>query len=30
MGLSHLGKSDQAIEELREKGMAPDSEVEPA
>jgi len=30
MGLSHLRKSDQAIEELREKGMAPDPEVEPA
>ncbi len=30
MGLSHLEKSRQAIEELREKGMAPDSEVEPA
>jgi len=30
MGLSHLKKSDQAIEELREKGMAPASEVETA
>ena len=29
MGLSHLEKNEQAIEELREKGMAPDAEVEP-
>jgi lactoylglutathione lyase len=29
MGLSHLRKSEQAIRELAEKGMAPD-EVEPA
>ncbi len=26
MGLEHLGKTDQAIEELRKKGMAPPSE----
>ena len=30
MGLSHLKKNEQALEELREKGMAPDAEVEPA
>ena len=30
MGLSHLKKNEQAIEELREKGMAPGAEVEPA
>ena len=26
MGLGHLGKTDQAIEELRKKGMAPSSD----
>jgi len=30
MGLSQLRKSKQAIEELREKGMAPEAEVEEA
>lgn len=30
MGLSHLEKNERAIEELREKGMAPGAEVEPA
>jgi hypothetical protein len=30
MGLSHLEKNEQAIEELREKGMAPGAEVESA
>ena len=30
MGLSHLKKNEQAIEELPEKGMAPGAEVEPA
>ena len=30
MELSHLTKNEQAIEELREKGMAPGAEVEPA
>jgi lactoylglutathione lyase len=30
MGLPYLEKNDQAIEELREKGMAPGAEVEPA
>jgi predicted enzyme related to lactoylglutathione lyase len=27
MGLSHLGKSEAAIEELKEKGMAPQEEI---
>ena len=30
MGLSHLHKSESAIEELREKGMAPEPETQPA
>jgi len=30
MGLSHLRKNEQAIAELREKGMAPDDVTEPA
>ena len=30
MDLSHLEKNEQALNELREKGMAPDAEVEPA
>jgi lactoylglutathione lyase len=27
MGLAHLGKNERAIEELREKGMAPETEA---
>jgi predicted enzyme related to lactoylglutathione lyase len=30
MGLSHLKKSDEAIQELKEKGMAPAQKAEPA
>lgn len=30
MGLAHLKKSEQAIRELADKGMAPESAVEPA
>ncbi|HXC74076.1 MAG TPA: VOC family protein [Sphingomicrobium sp.] len=30
MGLSHLGKTEQAIRELSEKGMAPESAAQPA
>ena len=29
MGLSHLGKTEQAIRELSEKGMAPESAAQP-
>jgi hypothetical protein len=30
MGLTHLKKNEQAIKELKEKGMAPAEEAEPA
>jgi hypothetical protein len=30
MGLAHLRKNEHAIRELKEKGMAPAAEAEPA